>query len=138
MTEEQKYYVPEIEEFRFGFEYEIFEDFDHLPKKQWHKQVYGENGTNPENMDFVSENRLKDFRVPFLSHQDIEECGWGNYAAPQGEYDHTWTKGNYELKSWFNNEVPTVRISQQRVMIFHGKIKNKNELQSVMKMLEIK
>lgn len=70
----EKYYVPKMSEFHEGFAYELFEDFDVLPESVWHKQVYGENGRNPESLDYVGSPEKT--RVKWLDREDIESTGF--------------------------------------------------------------
>ena len=130
---ENKYYTPQIEEFRAGFEY-IFkhENGDVLC-------VYG--GDGPWDWDTLDE--IKDclnrdlIKIKLLDSEDIESLGFSNYIPPH-EYDHTWSKDNYELKCWFNKELPIVRILEYGIIIFHCNIKNKSELKVLLNQLGIK
>jgi hypothetical protein len=71
---DNKYYTPKEEEFFKGFEYEMYQDFDTLPEKEWFQFVYGENGTNnPENMEYPFPIREGRVRVKYLDREDIEE-----------------------------------------------------------------
>jgi hypothetical protein len=74
--EDKEYYTPQMSDLYFGYEYEIDEDWDILSNKQWHKQVYGINGTNPENLDYLHEGNLKKIRTKYLDIQDIIDLGW--------------------------------------------------------------
>jgi len=129
-----KYYQPKIEEFHIGFEYEIFEDFDMLPKKEWMKQVYGDNGHNPENMDFVSVNCLEKFRVKYLDREDIESLEWSDKKHP-----YQYKLGDlqeYEL-GYYDSAHSVIYIEKDGNEIFVGIIKNKSELKKLMKQLRI-
>ena len=134
-----KHYTPEISEFHFGFEYEIYEDFDHLPKKSWHKQIYGTDGHNPEQIGFVSLNHLDKFRVKYLDRKDIEECGFEfipDQPLPRYKIQIGSTKdGHFELIQSFHN---IVKIMQGYEWVrFYGTIKNKSEFKKILKQVGI-
>lgn len=71
-----------------------------------------------------------------LDREDIESFGFGNYTPPK-EYDHTWTKDIYTLTAWFNRNVPILRVMKYHLMIFHGNVKNRNELKKILEQLEV-
>ena len=130
---ENKYYTPQIEEFRVGFE---FESLDRL-SGNWEKNKVNLD-TDLTNIAFAClRNTADKVRVKYLDSEDIESLGFGNYIPPH-EYDHTWSKDNYELKCWFNKELPIIRILEYGTIIFHGNIKNRNELQVLLNQLGIK
>jgi len=137
---EEKYYTPTIDEFHFGFEYEIFEDFDVHEEKSWHKQVYGINGYDQERIDHVSPNDMGKVRVKYLDHDDIVECGW----ASGGLKNCNFTKGNYILTYLdisYTEKSHKVNIQfcsdDNNLNLFYGTINNKSELKKLMKQLWI-
>jgi hypothetical protein len=77
--ENNKYYVPSIEEFRVGFEYEYL-----TVKDEWVKDVFGiEKPADWEQMPFDLINRIYEsateyveLRVKYLDREDIEELGF--------------------------------------------------------------
>lgn len=76
----KKYYTPELEEFHYGFEYQLFEDFD-VPgeEKKWHDMEFGLHGTdNPESPACLSTCQIEFnlVRVKHLDREDIEELGF--------------------------------------------------------------
>lgn len=131
--ETNKYYVPSIEEFHIGFWYE---EFRH---DEWIKQEIGD-ATQLEGALILLENYEGTIRTKYLDKQDIESLGFDNYEPPM-EYNHQWKyKGSREFKlaAWFNNEIPVVRVySSYPAIAFHGTIKNKSELQRLLKQLGI-
>lgn len=135
-----KYYTPELNEFYVGFEYEIFEDFDVPGKeKEWHKQVYGKNGADPENIDYVFPlmGKMDKFRVKYPTKEDIEACGW--------VHDPSWKNyTTYLIANQFklchkggNRYGIYENVGQWNKVCFEGEIKNKSELSRVMKMVGI-
>ena len=147
-----KYYQPKIEEFHVGFEYEIYEDFDYYTEKTWHKQFYGKNGTNHENMDYVHENYLDKIRVKYLDQQDIENLGWEHYGKAvcnwykkEGMFDDgfasygKWTK--LKLLHCSNSRIKILAYEHSwgeiETVLFAGECKNKSELKKLMQQLNI-
>lgn len=133
------YYTPAAEDFRIGFEYELLEDFDVLPEKIWHKQVYGTHGTNPERLDSVNLGNMEGkIRVPYLTVEQVEEEGW---IVDRGEIA---TKGDWILILF----IPEV-FGKHKIEIRHGdpsnafgnflgECKSINEFRTIQKWLGIK
>ena len=144
MSEEQ-YYTPVIEDFRIGYEYEMYEDFDHYPEKSWHKLIYGENGTdNPENLTypFGSPNLEGRIRVPYLTKEQIEAEGWVLNTTLRPDILFQFLRKNFILVYNFNKR--ELRIAKdsmegtiQTVQIFRGQCKSINEFRTIIKLLEI-
>lgn len=151
-----KYYTPELGEFHYGFEYEIFEDFDHYPEKSWHLQLYGINGTSPEDLDYVSGDMSK-FRVKYLDREDIESLGFEKVECPDGLFNNVFqlittyeTKyvlnlymnidkriGFTQIVERFRHEGKNREYVGERGNKFKGTIKNKSELKKVLKMIGV-
>lgn len=137
---EKKYYTPEIEEFHVGFEYEIFEDWDAHPEKEWYPQVYGENGRDIEMLDYVGGNdNLNKFRVKYLDRKDIESLGF--IKEFENDIYHI-RKGDvlyYLLNVYTDRNKYEIRCTNPSSMFgsFLGVIKNKSELKKVLKMIGI-
>lgn len=123
----EKYYTPKIEEFHVGFEYEVFEDFDSLPEKSWHKFIYGDPGTNDEDMGCPSES-VK-CRVKYLDESDIFILGWD----PISNY---YRLKNYTLlfmPETSEVEIKIIHANRREISVrFFGIIKNKAELKRLM------
>lgn len=139
---DNKYYTPTIEDFHVGFEYEIFEDFDILPEKIWHKQVYGEDGNDPESMDFVLMGYMDKFRVKYLDREDIESMGWYFKSKTDGGLDYLWS--NNHIHSIIFDPITkrcviTIRDEDRKedYTAFVGTIKNKSELKKIMQQTNI-
>ena len=114
-----EHYTPTIEEFHVGFKYEQYEDYDHLPEKLWHKQVYGENGTNPELLDYVSSSGIerKTLRVKYLDQKDIEGEGF--------EFDKAFAEHSGAKKSAniYHKDIK-YRGDKQSLMLLHNTFSN--------------
>ena len=122
---ENRYYTPLREEFYESFIYEAFI----TEKNTWSIETFY---LNDSHIKLLNQNNI---RVKYLNKEDIEDLGWGDYIPPR-EYDHSWKLNNWELKVWFNGEVPTIRIINYPIF-FQGKIKNKSEFKRLMEQLEI-
>lgn len=125
---EEKYYSPELQEFHYDFEYELFDPV----LKRWCKFTFDEQ----DKLSFIKVNKS---RVKLLDKVDIESLGWKQEHWLQTEnIALTFKKEDYELILWFG-EIPTVEITREEHDIqFHGEIKNKSELKKLMSQLKIK
>jgi hypothetical protein len=129
---EDKYYEPEIEEFHVGFEYEIFEDWDYYPEKEWHKQVYGLDGDNQENIGYVS-SPMDRFRVKYLDREDIESFG---FVKSSGDRDFEYPNKHYQLEI-LKNDLIYITSNYGVTTLFSGIIKNKSELKRILKQIGV-
>lgn len=136
--EENKYYTPEIEEFRIGFEYEFYN-----PEKGWVKSNIDETSDL-----FIKSLELQEnfIRVKYLDIEDIEEL---NFVK------NSWSEEDQLLfeKGWFiltlipsnnrliitdkNRSVSSTDGKYYHYMLFDGNIKNKSELKVLIKQLGI-
>ena len=126
MKEEEKYYTPSIEEFHEGFEYEVKNEY----RNEWNKDIwdvisnYGD--TKLYNLD------VEKCRVKYLDKEDIESCGF------KVDSIYSFKKGDYNIEvDPHNIQKDTIDIYLISDCIFKGKIKNKSELQRLMKQLGI-
>lgn len=158
---QEKFYIPNLSEFYYGFLFEFFNSKEHL-----YFSVFEENTWNTIEMgngllfDLSNVHRLlldKQIRVKYLDREDIESCGW-KYGGTNKI--RNWYDGN---EAWFNNTVPTsvsgryfsiqlihdshyngiiikatTNSGAQAECFFEGTIKNKSELQKLMSQLNIK
>ena len=121
---ENKYYIPSIEEFREGFLYEL------KMGNNWY----------PMNSPFyplVSNSGLE-YRVKYLDREDIESFGFKFYA--EGRMSVSYLYEDYFI-TFYNNRHLLINKSsgmgQVDNKLFSGKIKNKSELQQVLKMIGV-
>ena len=145
--EENKYYIPSIEEFHVGFECEMLDhDFQgQSDGGEWKKRAFDRSTL----MDTLQHwKHFQDYRVKYLDRQDIEECGWeyssktidiwfkkeGMFHAISGGHKFTELKLHYGITdhclfidAYFGGD--------HEGRLFEGVIKNKSELKRVMKML---
>ena len=152
---ESKYYTPEIEEFRVGFEYEQHTmtkgDFFFLDLKTGKKELIQENNEEICYKMVHKSEPLSDrpfeiqqiinagnIRVKYLDREDIESLGWKFDKQHAGLDDMTFFKDDYILDTEDENNV---RIYEgtcgNELNLFDGTIKNKSELKVLLKQLGI-
>lgn len=149
IKENREYYIPKLEEFHTGFEYEIY-----IPEKEeWGKETFY---LNKSHIDLVRYVDIQDqhstyfIRVKYLNKKDIESLGWRWHAdkiSPYGESMYTIYK-----EEGFNSGTEYTLFhlgTSTRIQIFeHGSygdtldgfkvnIKNKSELKKLMQQLSI-
>lgn len=129
-----KYYTPTLEEFHVGFRYEKLSLSQEKPVAEvdWFKEVLEDSLELPYIEEDLDDGIL---RVKYLDQDDLEELGW--------ELDGCMKKsGCIYFKSNFTciTESPydkKIVIQQEGDMIFYGYCKNYNELERLMKQLNI-
>ena len=103
---EDKYYVPKIEEFHAGFEFELQEYTHEEPTGGWHEAMFGrllihnEGGMYSTDLkDVVRWIKDDDVRVKYLDRQDIESLGWNilEDESPFKNLVEISTKKEYEI-----------------------------------------
>ena len=151
---ERQYYTPTIEEFHFGFEYQV------LVTNVWCKFFCGLEG--PINASIPYDNVKETFRVKCLDTKDIESLGFikrGKTWAGYIDYEYTELidgKVPYYLRATIH--VPLMddmyKIILHRILeegtnidkaveqgeseiMFRGRIKNKSELKTIIKQVGI-
>ena len=134
--EDNKYYTPEIEEFRVGFEYELFKD------SEWFKtMVYNHSIGKDINIEIKDmghwQTGLKP-RVKYLDKEDIESLGWIKTIHKTVEcfklnnnYLFHFNESNIFISIDVISEINTTQL-------FRGVIKNKSELKKLMQQFNIK
>jgi hypothetical protein len=170
METDNKYYTPEITEFRPGFEFEAYKTkwaypVEYLgdnkckvladPKLEelWCKETYlpinymyreDEDTIIDDLEDEIKNNKV---RVKYLDKQDIEELGW--QPSPNKSYWFNSFKGDNEKQLYFDDKIREKNQGlgvtiydgetnpQNDDKVFNGFIKNKSELEVLMKQLGI-
>lgn len=126
---ENKYYLPQIEEFHIGFECEIYQSEINKNFK-WCEYVIGTDYENITIARAISEVNKNGIRVKYLDRQDIESFGFKLFENMPSRFHYN----KYELDVDYLN---VIRIEYDCNYIFKGKIKNKSELKKLLIQLEI-
>jgi hypothetical protein len=131
---ENKYYTPDIEDIRVGYEYESFIKGYDGELDRWNKEIV--SVTNP-NLNFhlllidkyISKGEI---RTPYLTKEQIKNEGW---QITKSKY--VLTKGDYKLTGlgFFPNK--KLRISRGSLTIFYGECPSINEFRYICKLLKI-
>jgi hypothetical protein len=136
-----KYYTPEIEEFRVGFEFEMNNTWG-----GWTKLTLTEEMLKGDVMIGLGSGNERapyyhDTRVKYLNREDIESLGFEYYKTHPGMNQMEFEGAKYLLtydpdfagRGW-------LRIAMEGegdVTLFTGTIKNKSELKVLLKQLNI-
>jgi len=144
---ESKYYIPNIDEFFVGFEYESKTGIN------WLKLVYEGSQVLKSNSYFddsgceyeAVEDDLKDslYRVKYLDKSDIESLGFSMRTTSYGVYyikdeykiDYSWDKKL--IISQQNKLIKSDVFENEGNILFIGIVKNKSELIKLLKQLNI-
>lgn len=144
-----KYYIPSIEEFHVGFEYELYDpdtEIDIIP--------YKKKLCSKEDLVLTLNNwkYYKEYRVKYLDKSDIEALGFEECFSPNKvmygdtfncldvfkEYCH------YILEHYIEDNHVLILVNNmetmkpfERIQLFNGNVKNKSELKRVLIMLNI-
>ena len=148
---ENKYYTPEIEELRVGFEYEE----DVHGNNKWNKKIIKPTNITQVCKDLLDDIRLSEeneytFRVKYLTKEDIEECGFVYLKEDRSELNFQKIVDDYsfyEIAYDLDEQLLTIEYYYQPEMVaevtghvnsairFKGTIKNKSELKQILKMI---
>jgi len=148
--EESKYYIPSIEEFRIGFEFEVAKVSDDFIKTtkgglilKWEKKIFKTSNTIIAIESFLNVGSI---RVKYLDSEDLMNTGLG-YDTSNPQSDGSYTYGSTNKKYTICHYPKTHRIEIMRhdyigsdrkaETIFSGIIKNISELNVVLTQLEI-
>jgi hypothetical protein len=146
MQTENKYYIPTIEEFHVGFEFDINDTIrDGSGRKEWSYNVK----TSPILISYIKwilDKNPEDIRVKYLDQEDIESLGWkaGLINIKNNNLD-VYGIGRYVITTPLDvyNKTKVLDISLSPKLdvglqrMFRGTIKNKSELNKLMKQLGI-
>lgn len=146
MSEENKYYTPDISEFHVGFQFEklYFEGklmIHPSNKSEWIKiKLSFEDLIDGSFSETENDIKDKDVRVKYLDKEDIESFGFISLPKESGYTDGAYKFNNYYM--YHNNSLGKTmqietRFLNQSIQIFYGTIKNKSELKILLKQLNI-
>ena len=137
--EDSKYYIPEIEEFHVGFEYEAIPYRGH----DWIHDKWSDlnNSNTCDTLEQLNDNRIK---VKYLDQEDIESLGW-EHGEKRGLGGFTFnSEGSTFYQMYVHDNIKEKKIIFLEIYndydtsyIFQGDIKNKLELKKLMKQLNI-
>ncbi len=131
--EENKYYTPSIKELHQGFELEINQKHlstDNTFVDIWNKMTY--NLSSPISWS-------EEIRVKYLDKEDIESLGWNHVGSLWFNKDR-WKLRKWkddQLDIWYDHLTMNRMGEEELELRFRGIIKNKSELQKLMKQLGI-
>lgn len=140
----QKYYIPELTEFKEGFEYEFHTMTDkgsiYTPKEDVvEKKIYSKECINAGNICSRSLSTIKDMlhdgsiRVKYLDENDIKELGW----KESRHKELNWFKLNKFILFKHNSSNLLSIESFNEIQYFRGRIKNKHELKLIMEKIGV-
>ena len=134
-NEESKYYIPDIEDLRVGYEYE----FQGIPKG-WHKMIFSEENSL-KNIKYNIEKLTDAIRVPYLTKEQIESEGWTEIhdreyikekSTPDLRIIYWFSPGGKKYLSKFEKRYKGVSHT-----IFEGDCPSINEFRYICKLLGI-
>jgi len=154
MIEAEKHYVPKVEEFYPGFEYESSWGLKNI-NEEWHQETF-ESGDDPYDSPFNFVEYLlqeKKLRVKHLDQEDIESLGFEHHNYPLPDNNTMWYKKPIDdtFSYWighgaYNGKKETIIVKAQNPKTifkdknpsrFSGYIKNKSELKKILKQVGI-
>lgn len=140
---ETKYYVPEIEDFHVGFEYEIL-----LPDGKYHKRICGVTGVKHPGLEEYKDEMMAIAhaitRVKKLDCDAIRELGWEFIKQHGGTDCFDFELRDFSLSVDFDFRGKIwIRIYDgsdidDEYNYFSGILKNKSDLEKLMKIIEVK
>ena len=134
--EENKYYVPEIEEFHVGFEYEYL-----TIDGNWVFDIFGSSKpSDTEQMDFEIVKKIckecpGDIKVKCLDKEDIERFGLKLYTSTDDRYGFKYDiKDGSAIIGGFTNTQ-----DEENVMLYetYFYVKNKSEFERLLKQVRL-
>ena len=134
---ENKYYVPKVDEFHVGFEFEEG-DYVDQPNEFWTKQICGKDDTGDLQFydDVIREGAI---RVKYLDKEDIESLRFEQIDDLPEPFTFRIKYKHYFAYLHFyriENEIPKIVIDSGEG-VFSLNIKNKSELKRLLVQLEI-
>ena len=147
MMDTNKYYTPSIEEFHVGFEFEEWENPTFANEEWIAKKI--DYFTDLEYVCFPKVDKHLEnyilgtslFRVKYIDSEDIKSFGFEE--SPDEPEEWFWNyKGDFDIQLYFNDKIENldrgIGISiYNGSLVFSGYIKNKSELQQILKMIGV-
>jgi hypothetical protein len=141
MQKDSKYFVPNIEDIRIGYECEIWWNYNMLPENKWCPIKIGDADTqNFEMFDFIYRIRDNHIRTPYLTKEQIEAEGWIFVEHDNSPFNSGYRKENHRIQT-VNNGSGGMYISRRDEnginVIFEGVCPSINEFRFICKLLNI-
>lgn len=138
MENQNKYYAPEIEDIRVGYECQLFWNQDMLPEDDWYDAIVRDSLTEDwDFIDWIGKIANSKVRVPYLTKEQIEEEGW-KYDLTPLESIHFFNKGTYKLTLFPEQYIIINDNNNPDIVYYHGHCPSINELRYICKLLKIK
>jgi len=144
---EAKYYIPTIEEFHLGFEFEHLNFQGKLISNhpsntaEWHKEICDADWFNILLDDYEhSSEEVNKYRVKYLDKEDIESLGWEISKIQRNPKTTCFEKSDTAFRFVLEIDIDSVKIDAYldfKIPMFIGSVKNKSELKKLMQMLNI-
>lgn len=131
LMEEALYFVPEITDFRIGYECEanitVFK-----VKDQWNPCTI--RGVGPE---VIEHHKKGVYRTPYLTKEQIEAEGWNKHAVIKNNWFREDIEGKGILYLTKEEEYIIIEDDRDGVFLFRGLCKSINEFRTIQKLLGI-
>ena len=144
---EEKYYTPDLEEFRDGFEFESFiivKVKNPLPPmgedsfiREWKNQIFNFNFFDKDGISLLFKQNTQWVRVKYIDKEDIENLGWTKHLSKYTLNDMELLFAENYSETYFNCLIQSKKEKGKTDVYFYGRIKNKSELKTLMKQLDI-
>jgi hypothetical protein len=133
---ENKYFTPDIEDFCIGYEYETI-----YLKSVWTKENLSIMDAGWFFESYHNDAIPTEFRVPYLTKEQIEAEGWIKAKAPivtinHDFYEIPYIKDNFRVDYNFRNNLINI-IENNGKNLFYGKCKDINTFRKIIKLLGI-
>lgn len=147
-----KYYIPEIEEFRIGFEFEFKND---MQDNTWEKAICDSDLMSIVCSGFEHDSNIEEVvRVKYLDREDIESVNFTDYRHSTNDWYKMvvdFSIGNIPFKAIrlsHNYDDSIISImgyeyvfemenATEETQLFYGKIRNISEFKILLKQLNI-
>lgn len=132
---ENKYYIPSIEEFHVGFEYERLVSMKGgtAVSIEEHHETWEKRIATRQEIALIFTSFPNIIRVKYLDQEDIESL---SEAATKDTYD-IYAQINDAFYIDYNLLTKECKIHSMDDVLFFGKIKNKSVLKQVLKMIGV-
>lgn len=139
--EENKYYIPEIEDLRIGYECEINEALGYQDK--FTPTIIGfktDEGYKNELSDVIimMDDGYGEVRTPYLTKEQIEKEGWKVQFGNDKDFWCQFIKDKFLVIYYFDTKLLTILNTERSCSIYGGSCNSINEFRTICKFLNIK